>query len=307
MIFTRLASGLWSATNAVVGGVYRVGILRRSRLPVRTISVGNIQAGGSGKTPFVALLAREAIERGHRPVILTRGYGGSWASTGGVIRPGYPIPEAHQCGDEVKLLASLVPEAWIGVGGNRVRAFELVRAAGADPDLAILDDGFQHFRLERDVDIVLMTSLRPGDRLFRESERALRRASLIVWTKGKRAISLSSVPTAEVTLSPAGPMQPARRYWLVSGVGDPDHLERSLKEVGYKVEKHVRFRDHARYSSEYLESIRMSAEREGVKLLTTGKDWVKWAELQFSSADRVEPEVKWVSGREEWERAVWGT
>ncbi len=304
MIFTALASILWCSVNAVVGSFYRWGLLKSQRLPIRTISVGNIQAGGSGKTPVVAELAREALQRGLQPVILTRGYGGRWSTSGGVIGPGHPAPEAEVCGDEVKLLASLVPEAWIGVGKNRARSLEQVQAAGGHPNLAILDDGFQHFRLKRDVDIVLMTSQGFTDRLYREFPRALRRATLVIWTKGRGLAT--GQKEAQISLQPPGPTQPAKRFWLVSGVGDPEHLEQSVRQAGYRVERHIRFRDHARYSLEHLESVRISAEREGVRLLTTGKDWVKWEELGFLHGERIEPVLQWVQGRDLWENLLWG-
>jgi len=112
-ILLRLLSALWSTVNAGMRLAARRGWVGSRKLPARVLSVGNLQVGGAGKTPLVALIAQEAIARGQRVCILSRGYGGIWEANGGVIAPGKEPAHPALCGDEPALLHELAPEAWI--------------------------------------------------------------------------------------------------------------------------------------------------------------------------------------------------
>lgn len=302
-----LASTLWSSLNALAAAFSSAGLPSRRRLPCRVISVGNLQAGGSGKTPLVIRIAREAVARGLKPAILSRGYGGRWEKSGGVILSGEPTPPVADCGDEVALMHEQVPEASIGVGSDRVRGFEsLVGRAGSTPDLVILDDGFQNRSLHKDVEVLAVTSSRRRDRIFREFPGAIRRADLVVWTKGGSRPDSHGRPSCRVLYRVRPPAEP-KDCLLVTGVGDPYDVRALLTSCGYAVREHLSLPDHAGLDAASAGKVAASARERGLALLMTGKDWVKWREQLKVEALVVEPELEFAEGREEWERILWGS
>jgi tetraacyldisaccharide 4'-kinase len=305
----RFGSRVWSTLNGIARESYRGGWATQTILDPRVISVGNIQAGGAGKTPLVSLVAREAVAQGYRVCILIRGYRGRWEQAGGVIEPGTRPARASDCGDEAALLHERVPEAWIGVGADRVAAFESVRERTADRfDLVILDDGFQHFAIRKDLEIVALTSARPGDRLFRDAPEVLRQAGLIVWTKGHEQPEFYGRPWCRVVYELPTPAARAASIWLVTGVGDSDQVRRTVEQAGYPVLRHVAYADHSPYSLAQARDLLESARAAGASVALTGKDWVKWMELGISreSVQVLEPELRFVQGREVWDQVVWG-
>jgi tetraacyldisaccharide 4'-kinase len=281
--------------------------------------VGNIQAGGAGKTPLVAAIAREAAERGITACILCRGYGGEWERSGGVLHPGTPAPEARICGDEAALLHDLAPLAVIGVGADRVAQWErtvsAVRARGLEIGLVILDDGFQHWKIKKDVEVVALTSFGPGEVAFRDSRRALEKADLLVWTKGERRPPMPEAkPWTRVRYRLAPPRADQRGIWLVTGVADGKSVEELVRLSGYQVDRHISFPDHARYAEVMVQELVKNARRAGVGIAVTGKDWVKWREIAGVREGvgpglvmALEPELEWQEGREKWNRALWGS
>lgn len=305
--FNSLASLIWSSLSALARAC-----ARPRSLGVRTIAVGNIQAGGAGKTPLVARIAREAGEKGLTVCILCRGYGGSWEARGGggVIAPGEAVPETELCGDEAALLHELAPRAWIGIGADRCAQLGRVRARTPDGkiDLVILDDGFQHHRIRRDLDIVALTSARPGERLFRDFPWMVRRAALLVWTKGERRPRSFGAPMIRARFRVPKP-DFASSICLVTGLADGEAARKAALEAGYRVERHIPFPDHARYAETDVRSIFEEARARGLKVATTGKDWVKWREMGIpgDSVLVLEPQIELEEqDREIWERVLWG-
>src|SRR5262249_46181792 len=147
------ASSIWSSASWLARSAAHRGLLRSKKLDSRVISVGNLQVGGSGKTPIVGQLAREAAERKLSVCILSRGYRGGWEKSGGLIEPGLPPVDPVAAGDEPALLQMLAPEAWIGVGADRIKQFERARKHfGRGFDLVLLDDGFQHWKIKKDLE-----------------------------------------------------------------------------------------------------------------------------------------------------------
>ena len=144
------------------------GILHAEKLDARVISVGNLQAGGSGKTPVVARIAREACERGLKTCILSRGYLSEWEIHGGLIEPGLSRVDPARRGRRARASSAT------GSGRLDRRRRESRPAVqerrknslGSKFDLVILDDGFQHWKIARDVEILVMTSSRPGEKIF---------------------------------------------------------------------------------------------------------------------------------------------
>ncbi len=141
--------------------LYRSGILKTHRLPRPVISIGNITVGGTGKTPVTAYIARFLLAQGYRVAVLSRGYGGSLEGQTCVVSDGATIMlSARECGDEPYLLASTVPGLMVVIGTDRYAAGQLAMQQ-LSPDIFLLDDGFQHLRLHRDLNILLLDFSRP--------------------------------------------------------------------------------------------------------------------------------------------------
>ncbi|MCM2322267.1 MAG: tetraacyldisaccharide 4'-kinase [Oligoflexia bacterium] len=305
----RIGSAIWSALSALSRQLSAIGFPRAVRLDCRVISVGNLQAGGTGKTPLVARIAREAADRGLSAVILLRGYGGRWERDGNVILPREPAPDPRLCGDEAALLHELAPEATIGVGRDRARQYrQACERAGRRFDLAILDDGFQNRRVVKDVELVAVTSATRSETFFRDRTCALRHANLVVWTKGPTRPDSDGRPLVKVRFRLPPPAAGAEKVCLVTGVGSPGAVSESLREAGYQVLRHHAFNDHARYDEASVRGILESAEAGGLRVVTTGKDWVKWKALGIPAGkvQVLEPELIFQEGKERWERVLWG-
>ncbi|MGK5081836.1 tetraacyldisaccharide 4'-kinase [Bdellovibrionota bacterium FG-1] len=309
-----LVSAIWSSVSAGMRWAIRHGWVKQAQLPVRVISVGNIQAGGAGKTPLVAEIARQAEARGLKVCILSRGYGGEWERSGGVILPRdgqADLPRASQCGDEPALLHDLVPGAVIGVGADRIRQFEQVQAKWGQPDLVLLDDGFQHWKIKKDLEIVAVTSAKRTEVFFRDWSSALRDADLLVWTKGETRPKTRPEGGEQVRVRYriGPPSSRQEQFWLVTGVADGPSVEVLVRAAGFNLIRHISFPDHARYAKIEVKAIIDAAERAGARVLVTGKDWVKWRDLlEAPTSLRVqvlEPELEWLEGRDAWNHQLW--
>ncbi len=264
---------------------YEIGLLRSKRLNARVISVGNLTVGGTGKTPMVLWIAERLVAEGKRAAILTRGYHGA-------IGPDGPTS------DEVSLFkVRLGDRIAIGVGADRyARGSELV-AQGIE--WFVLDDGFQHLQLARDVDIVLIDAMNPfgGGRLLpsgfmREPKTALSRADVIVITRSSRAPAIEAAVRRE-TDSPLFYARPwldsvrliaddsqveigeaRRRKWLLfCGIGNPNAIVSDLREWGFQICGPRFFRDHHRYTQSEIGEMAAQALAAGAGgLLCTEKD-----------------------------------
>ncbi len=283
---TAALSAVWSLLNSFVRRVYRRGWIAAEKLPVRVVSVGNLQAGGTGKTPVVIHLAAEAVRRGQNVAVLMRGYRGGAEREGAVIEPLARGVSAAFVGDEAALLHRHVPEAWIGVGRDRIQSFrrikKLAERSGRSIDLVILDDGFQHFHIHRDLNIVLVTGLRPSQVVFRDRFSAIASDDLVVHTKGDvLPAALTATPVLRCVFDTAVPALPvaksmSHRCWVVTGIADPVFLTENLRREGWSVEKRVFLRDHAGFTKSQVLRWLEESQKAGVLLVTTGKDWIKW-------------------------------
>jgi tetraacyldisaccharide 4'-kinase len=309
---TGAASLLWSSVSWGARVASRGGVLGSEKLDAgRVISVGNLQAGGAGKTPLVARIANEAAARGMSVCVLCRGYGGEWELGGGVLAPGAGVvANAMECGDEAALLGVLAPSAWIGVGADRCRQYErVVVEAGKAFDLVVLDDGFQHWKIKKDLEIVALTSHGPTDTLFRDFPGALESADLLVWTKGMREPRVpSGKPLIRIRFELPPTASPGMRIWLVTGVGDNAAALESATQAGYRVERHLEFRDHAVYEAGMILDFIARSREAGCSIAVTGKDWVKWRESAGPEQVMVlEPEIRFEdTGFKTWNRVLWG-
>lgn len=282
------------------GGAHRLRGLwyrqRAVRLPRPVISVGNLHWGGGGKTPLVAALAARLCERGLRVAILSRGYRSRGKGIRLVSDGAGPLLGPTTAGDEPVLLAGQLPGVAVLVGPDRasVGRHALARLDPA-PDLFLLDDGFSHLRLARDLDILCFPMsdpyaggrLPPGGRL-REPLASSRRADAAILTgrgvtpeDGQRlgrelaahgfGGAAFAAPT-ELVLEERveGPAL------LVSGIARPEVFEEGAQQLRVEVAGHLRFPDHYPFPDDALERIRGEMERVGARrIVTTGKDRVK--------------------------------
>jgi tetraacyldisaccharide 4'-kinase len=281
------------------GAAYDGGLLRSVRAPGPVVSVGGLRVGGSGKTPFVLWLATALRRRGLSPCLVTSGYGGRGRGrTPKLLLPSVPdAATVAEVGDEAALLAwrSGCP---VAVGRDRRAACLLARreleGQGAGPDLFLLDDGFQHRALVRDLDIVLTDGREEFERLLpagplREGHEALDRADVLV-ALGEGA-SLPVLADDRLVLRAE-----ARPSMLVASVGDesgedlsrlagcrvaavaaiarPERFLADLERLGAKVESLVLRRDHHRYEAADLREIAAAAAKADL-VVTTEKDLVK--------------------------------
>jgi tetraacyldisaccharide 4'-kinase len=293
--------------------LYSTARLQQHRLPAPVISVGNITLGGSGKTPLVIYVAQSLAKLGHTPVILTRGYGRSHPNKMQIIAPGETIPNpAALLGDEPALIRRHVPSAWLGVSGDRLEAGKII--AGRDPKIVfILDDGFQHRRLHRDLDIVIIDESQPlqSNRVFprgslREPVSALRRCHLVVINRSlneeqpdslepalrnvkseaklfhckQRIRALIPFHSWESRAPGSGvanemPSQ-SKSVLLVSALGNPERFQRDIVRFGVGVPGAAFFPDHHRLNRRDWQNCAERARRKGADtIITTEKDAVK--------------------------------
>ncbi len=280
---------------------YRRGMLRSHRLPATVISVGNLTVGGTGKTPFVGWLAECLLRDGKSAAILSRGYRGLGRGSG----PGNASPGFAAQADEPQLLqARLSGRVPIAQGRDRYRAAQPLLARGVE--WFVMDDGFQHLQLERDVNIVLIDATDPfGGGLLpagraREFRSALGRADLMVITRAVRTPGLEAAlrrySTAPIYYArtvwdelmpisiPSGAMdtqdkssngQP--RYFAFCGIGNPDAFFSDLRRWSGQLRGTVvgekSFPDHYRYSADDLSAVERAArEMGGTALVCTEKD-----------------------------------
>ncbi len=302
------ASFLYYALHKTRHFLYRVGIFRSVRLPVPVISVGNLTAGGTGKTPFVEMLARRLAKRNLRVAILARGYG-----------------RREDGGDDEQMLAEMELEGVVRLAGpDRValahRAISECRA-----EILILDDGFQHYRIKRDLDIVTIDATDPfaGGRLLprgllRERPACAARADLVVLTRCDQATAgdLAALrdrfdriakPVLETVHRPVAVRTlwnkkrqtlewlRGRRLSAFCGIGNPDAFRRTLESLGAEIVKFRAFVDHHPYTAQDVRQLNAEAQEFMAHgLITTEKDATKLSPDAFDlpiAALRVEMDV----------------
>jgi tetraacyldisaccharide 4'-kinase len=276
---------------AARNAAYDAGVLGSRSAPIPVVSVGNLTLGGTGKTPLVAWVARRLAGRGHRPAIVSRGY---------AARPGVVSDEAAE-------LALVVPGTMHVADRDRVAGVHAAAAAAAT--VAVLDDGFQHRRLRRDLDIVAIDATDPfgGGRLFprgllREPVHGVRRAQAVVLTRatsvdaGRRAWIRDQITAAfggaaapawmeaehrPVGLRAAGghteplALLAGRRVAAFAGIGNPAAFRGTLAGLGADVAAFTSFPDHHAYPPADLDRLALRMPTGVDLVVTTLKDLVK--------------------------------
>ncbi|HEY3177003.1 MAG TPA: tetraacyldisaccharide 4'-kinase [Candidatus Polarisedimenticolia bacterium] len=298
-------SPVYAAAVAARGRLYDGGWLAVARLDVPVISVGNLTAGGSGKSPMVELIARILAQRGHAPAVVSRGYGGSHSGRATVVSDGRgPLVDAGVAGDEPVMLATALTGVPVIVSRRRRNGGELA-VARYRSRCVVLDDAFQHRALARDLDLLLLDGAEPfgNGRLLpagplREPVSAMARAGAIVITRADRAGSSSrdAIARAAERHCPAAPIFEARtepaalidlasgealpvsrlagaRVVCFAGIARPDRFFEDAARAGAEVAAAFPFPDHHRFGAADLDAIAAAASRLGADLiLTTQKD-----------------------------------
>jgi len=290
---------------------YETGLLESRKLPCPVISIGNIVMGGTGKTPHVIAVANFLKTSGKKPAVVSRGYGGKHGAKAIIVHDGHNLRASPDvAGDEPVMIAEALENVPVVVHKSRyVAGLKAIREL--DADLIILDDGFQHLSLKRDLDIVLLNAFRPfgtrrvfpgGD--LREDVGALDRADIIVLTKSE-TISLAQKERLRHQLHGKWPDKPiffsenkytsfnplddetlsldcVREKTVVAfcGLAHPDHFFKALKMAGAHIVYQKAYPDHYTYKRSEIHNLCHKARQLGAKLIvTTRKDGTKLKRL----------------------------
>ena len=308
-------SVLYGATMRTRLELYRRGLLATSKLPAPVISVGNLTTGGTGKTPLTESIARMLAQQRRRVCILTRGYGRQKPNKRVLVSDGEKVLASEtDAGDEPRLLAeNLQGLAAIISDADRFAAGQwAIRELGSD--VFILDDGFQHLRLARDLNIVVVDATQPwgnGHLLpwgrLREPRSGLSRADCVVITRADQAEDVDVLREQVRELSRNKPISTSamrvrrlrklsekssesgipdhevpRPVAILCGIGNPPAFIRQLQDAGYDQSWVSAFPDHHLYSQQEVDEVVAKAKRTGAQcLLTTAKDAVKLRDLRF--------------------------
>ena len=286
---------------------YRRGWLKTHQLSRPVVSIGNLTVGGTGKTPLVACLANILLRRGWKPSILTRGYGRGSKADIVVLAPGLGRrADAREIGDEPALLARKLPQVPIILCADRFRGGQVAEAQFT-VDAHILDDGFQHLALARDVDLLALDAtqtisdwhLLPAGRQ-REPLSALRRAQMVVLTRTDSVdprpleeLVLQVHPAAHVFRSQTGLLGwrdaltgesvlieeiRAKKVAAFCGIGNPQAFFADLRRWGFRLAAEDAFPDHHVYTGgEIRRLVERALRNDAAALLTTQKDAVKFS------------------------------
>ncbi len=298
---------LFAGLSALRRGLYRQGFLKSIRLSRPVIVVGNVTVGGSGKTPLTLWLVDALIKRGYRPGIISRGYGGS-VSAGGGMRQVLPTDNPAQTGDEPLLMArrGLCP-VWIG--RDRAAVGLALLAAHPDVDVLVTDDGLQHYRLARDVEIVVMDTRGAGNGFplpagpLREPLSRIRRVQALVFNGGRPDSRIpGDVPAFAMCLTGrtfqnlVGPglhcdaaSFAGKRVEALAGIGHPQRFFDHLASLGVTASDHP-FPDHHAYTAADLNfpgaDVLLMTEKDGVKCaaLAPAHAWVLRVDAEVDAA-----------------------
>jgi len=313
--------------------IYILGIARQTKLPCTIVSVGNITWGGTGKTPAVIMIAKLLAEMGKRVTVLSRGYGRrkkkDKKSGIEIVSDGKgAILSSREVGDEAYLLSKNLDDVPIIVGKNRIQSgkYAIERFAS---EVVVLDDGFQYWPLDRDIDIVTIDSINPYGNGYliprgqlREPISHLSRAHIFLLTRtdfvsregldriignlerlNPNSIIIESVHRPKYLQGYFSGEKKGldfikdRRVVAFSSIGSPYSFEKTLEELGAKIVKIFRFPDHYSYSRRDLREIESiwgtDLEKGDIFAVTTEKDGVRLERIFSSEADRVFWEV-WI-------------
>jgi tetraacyldisaccharide 4'-kinase len=292
---------LYGAGMAMRNWFFDIGLLRSHKVGVPVVSVGNLSAGGSGKTPLVEFLAKRLMLAGRRVAIVSRGYKRESSGILVVSNGSVQCAEAWVAGDEPAQMAAKLTGAVVIVDERRTRGAEYAIGKFGS-NLIILDDGFQHRYLKRDLDIVVLPVDEVGDTGWmlpagnrREPMTSIKRASLVALSRCESIEQFQNAkaivrrwtdkPIIGVTTKVSAFRRASSRFSIdlggikgktavaFSGIGNPDSFARTLNSLGLEVKKHVVFPDHHFYRKSEMKNLEhLLAETRVDYCVTTEKD-----------------------------------
>lgn len=301
------ASLLYGAGASLREKLYKSGKLKTEKLDIPVICVGNLSTGGTGKTPAIITLCTMLLQEGIKPAVLTRGYNRKKNRNSVTVIAEGDNPPKEECGDEPLMIArELGHKVPVLISPNRY-ASGTVAAFQYGADLAIMDDGFQHFQLKRDINIVLVNAAQPftKDHLLpygnlRETPKGLERATVVLLTHcelvDRKEIDNLREAVREYTYAPVlesshKPMSflkadteedydigffNGRDAVALSGIGNPESFEGNLTQLGINIRQTWRYPDHHNYTEDELMSARNAAGK--APIITTFKDFSRFPE-----------------------------
>ena len=289
-------SALWLRSRA-----YACGLLRSKKLSLPVLSVGNLTVGGTGKTPVVIQIAGLLQKHNRKPLVLSRGYGRTDAARTVIVSDGAAaIADSRSGGDEPALIARRLPGVPVVAGSDRYRA-GLFAIERLHPDVIVLDDGFQHLRLSRDRNILLIDASEPFGNgkllpagILREPLTAMQRADIVLITRADRAVDLVALKRTISTRSSAkiftarhvprslvnvasGEEQALASLrgtpvLAFAGIARPESLAALLKDLGAEVKTVVEYPDHYQYTGADLAGLVQRSRELDALPVTTEKD-----------------------------------
>jgi len=316
---------------------YGCGLFKRKFLPGFVVSIGNITAGGTGKTPAVMMLARWAMNEGYPVAVLSRGYGGRYRTKVLAVSDGNRIKAGpEEAGDEPYLLATRLSDVPVVVSKKRFLAGLFARKKYGC-DFFILDDGFQHLELHRDLDLALIDSTNPlgnGNLLprgpLREPLEQLTRANACIVTRCKGQalgetmpsflrVKFSSIPVFCADHVPESVVFPhskevygpeflkGKRVLAFAGIARPESFRQTLTGLGADIVYFREFKDHYPFNRSDIHALIQMKEKQGAEhIITTEKDWVRVSPLAAGRPDMsyLSISFEFTSGREEFFRMI---
>jgi tetraacyldisaccharide 4'-kinase len=276
--------------------LFELGLFKSNRAPLPTISVGNISFGGSNKTPLAGHLVTFLKKHGYKPALISRGYKGNWEKKGGILSDGKNLSgDWKDSGDEPYMLARELDGLGVFIGKNRL--FSCQKAHELGFDIAVLDDGFQHRRLQKDIDIVIW---QPKEKIvLRESPRSLKRADILLLDgdleapdkekiSGKafqgKTFSYSVVSQGLFSLKNNSvvplPKVAGTRILAIAGIARPERFFSLLHALDLVPSATLTFPDHTVYPPRTVKKILQSCRQlKPERIITTQKDSLKIKEI----------------------------
>ncbi|MGC8774728.1 MAG: tetraacyldisaccharide 4'-kinase [Chlorobaculum sp.] len=304
-ILLRSAAALYGMVMSLRNRLYDRYIFKSWHSPIPVVSVGNITTGGTGKTPLVDWIVKFYEASGIATAIVSRGYGRRTKGVQLVSDGRHILLGSRDAGDETAMLAARNPGTIVVVAEKRVEGVQFLmrRFTGRLPKVIVLDDAFQHRKISRDLDIVVVNAsapqeldaMLPAGRL-REPLRGLHRANLLVLSKitdeakavpllrklrkTRKPVVRSKIKQDKLMHADGSKSGTNESFKALAfaGIGAPEGFLHSLEEAGVKVKATKFFRDHEPYTESAIRSIISEAKRQGLVPVTTEKDWFRIAD-----------------------------
>ncbi|MCX6113468.1 MAG: tetraacyldisaccharide 4'-kinase [Proteobacteria bacterium] len=293
-----ILSSIFKIATRIRAYLYSTGLIRSYKINAKIISIGNVSIGGAGKTPLTLLLNERLRHRGFNTAIIEKGYKSGLSRNKIIlVQKGHDIPDGNIIGDEPLMVWKQLPtRTRLAIAHNKTQAAFEIKKKWPDTDIIIVDDGFQHLRLKRDLDIVLIdASLGMKDKVIpsgrlREPYSSLKRANVVLFTKsdGITNDDRNNLKNSVLCINPilkvffstinfvtSSPIT-GKKVFPVSAIYNPIHLHKKIKEGGAIFERYMAFSDHYSFNRKVLNIILREADRSDAEyIVVTSKDWVK--------------------------------